>query len=330
MEYKDYYETLGVSKDASQEDIRRAYRKLARKYHPDVNPEDEGAEQRFKEINEAYQVLSDPEKRKKYDALGADWQRYQQAGGSANGFDWSRWTGGGQRAGAPGGVEFRWGSAEDLEDMFGGDSPFSDFFSQIFGGAPGGMRGSGMRGAGTRQRAPRAGRDVEAPVEITLQEAYSGTTRLVTLSDGRRIEASIPPGVREGSRVRLRGQGQPGPGGVAGDLYLQVSIQSNDTWRREGDDLYTDVDVDIFTAIAGGEVPVPTPGGRLMLTIPPETSSGKTFRLAGKGMPKLKNPESHGDLYAQVNLVIPDNLTREERETLRDLAQRRHAKRQPA
>lgn len=327
MEYRDYYETLGVSKDAPQEDIRRAYRKLARKYHPDVNPEDEGAEQKFKEINEAYQVLSDPDKRKKYDALGADWQRYQQAGGSANGFDWSRWTGGGrQRAGAPGGVEFRWGSAEDLEDMFGGDSPFSDFFSQIFGG---GMAG-GMRGTGTRQRTPRAGRDVEAPVEITLEEAYSGTTRLVTLSDGRRIEASIPPGVHEGSRVRLRGQGQPGPGGATGDLYLQVSIRPNDTWRREGVDLYTDVDVDIFTAITGGEVPVPTPSGRLMLKIPPETSSGKTFRLGGKGMPKLKNPDVHGDLYAQVNLVIPDDLTREERKTLREMAKRRHSAPQPA
>lgn len=313
MDYKDYYDILGVAKDASQEEIRRAYRKLARQYHPDVNPEDTSAGEKFKEINEAYQVLSDPEKRKKYDALGADWHRYQQAGGSAEGFDWSRW----QTRGAPGGVEFRWGTTEDFEDLFGEESPFSDFFNQIFGGRAAGARvDTGVR----RHR----GRDLTTSVEITLEEAYHGTKRLIT-RDGQRIEAKIPPGVRDGQRVRLRGQGEPGTGGgTAGDLYLEVSIAPHETWRRVGDDLYTEVPVDIFTAIVGGEVPVPTPSGTVILTIPPRTQGGWKFRLHDKGMPRLNNPDRHGDLYAEVRLTIPDDLTEEELETFERLAKRRH------
>ncbi|GAP62546.1 MAG: J domain-containing protein [Ardenticatenia bacterium] len=316
MEYKDYYKILGVPKTATQEEIKKAYRKLARQYHPDVNKGDPKAEEKFKEINEAYQVLSDPEKRAKYDRLGADWERWQRAGGQG-GFDWSQYTQGGP------GVEFRWStSGEGFEDIFG-DSIFSDFFEQIFGGR-------GRAGAGTRTRtrttAPRKGRDLEAPVEITLEEAYHGTKRLIELGDGRRIEATIPRGVREGQKVRLRGQGEPGiAGGEPGDLYLVVHILPHPTWRIEGEDLHTDVPVDIFTAVAGGEVPVPTPSGTVMLKIPPRTQNGRTFRLRGKGMPKRKG-DGYGDLYAHVKLVLPDDLTPEEERVLRELAEKRRAR----
>ncbi len=313
MEYKDYYKILGVPRNATQDEIRRAYRRLARQYHPDVNPGDKEAEEKFKEINEAYEVLSDPEKRKKYDALGADWHRWQQAGAPGD-FDWSRWT-----TGAPGGVEFRWTTVEDIEDLFGGESPFSDFFEQIFGGI-----GRGPR----RQPRPRKGRDVEVPVEITLEEAYHGTRRLIELADGRRIEATIPRGVRDGSRVRLAGQGAPGvAGGPPGDLYLLIRIRSHPEWRREGDDLHADVPVDIFTAVAGGEVPVRTPSGTVMLRIPPRTQNGRTFRLRGKGMPNMRNPNQYGDFYAHVKLVLPDDMTDEEVRVIRELAERRQRQR---
>ncbi len=315
MEYKDYYKILGVSKDATQEEIKRAYRRLARKYHPDVNPGDKSAEEKFKEINEAYEVLGDPEKRKKYDALGADWRRWQQAGAPGD-FDWSRWT-----TGTPGGAEFRWTTVEDLEDLFGSGSPFSDFFEQIFGGVG--------RRAG-RRAGPRKGRDLEVPVELTLEEAYHGTRRLIDLGDGRRIEATIPRGVREGAKVRLAGQGAPGvAGGPPGDLYLVVHLRPHPEWRREGDDIHADVPVDIFTAVAGGEVPVRTPGGTVMLRIPPRTQNGRTFRLRGKGMPNMRHPDRYGDFYAHVKLVLPQDLTDEEVSAIRELARRRQGVRVP-
>ena len=308
MEYKDYYRILGVPRTASTKDIKRAYRKLARQYHPDVNPGDKAAEEKFKEINEAYEVLSDPEKRKKYDALGADWQRWQQAGGRSQDFDWSQWAAG------PGGqrVYVHYGSPEDLEDLFGEQSPFSDFFTSIFGG--------GVSSRTARRPVPRRGRDVEHPITITLEEAYHGTRRLLQIGD-RRIEAKIPPGVRTGSRVRLAGQGEPGRnGGAAGDLYLVIQVTPHPTFEREGDDLYVEIPVDIYTAVLGGEVRVPTLDGAVMLKIPPQTQAGKTFRLSGKGMPRLNDPRSHGDLYARVKLVLPDKMSDKEIRMFHDLA----------
>lgn len=316
MEYKDYYKILGVSRDASEEEIKKAYRRLARKYHPDVNKSPD-AEERFKEINEAYEVLSDPEKRRKYDALGAEWERWQRMGGTPGGFDWGPWvsTPGGQR------VRVEYVSPEDLGDLFGDfglGGGFSEFFEQIFGGmgTRTGSRRTTSRRASTRTR----GRDIEQPVQVTLEEAFHGTRRRIRLPDGTTIEAKIPPGVYTGSRIRLSGRGEPGAGGgPAGDLYLKVEVLPHSRFERKGDDLYIRVPVDLYTAILGGEVRVPTLEGEVKLTIPPETPNGRTFRLKGQGMPQLKNPRQRGDLYAQVEVELPRHLSERERELFRQL-----------
>ena len=310
MNFRNYYETLGVSRNASEKEIKAAFRKLARKHHPDVNPGDKSAEEKFKEINEAYEVLSDPEKRRKYDALGADWQRYQQTGGQPQDFDWSRWAAGQGESGG----NVRYASPDDLQDLFGDESPFSDFFSTLFGG-------------GRAQGAARARRgfDFEQPVEISFDEAFRGTTRTLAL-DGKRIEARIPAGVRTGSRVRLVGQGGPGQsGGESGDLYLVIEVLPEPRFERQGDDLYTEAPVDFFTAALGGEVRVPTPEGSVALKIPPRTPAGRTFRLKGKGMP-VPGGTARGDLLAKIRIVLPDDLDESEMNALREVAARRGGK----
>lgn len=316
MEYKDYYDTLGVSKTASQDEIKKAYRKLARKYHPDVNPDDPNAEEKFKEINEAYQVLSDEEKRQKFDRFGSQWKQYQQTGGRPEDFDWSQWATQGQR----GGTQYRTVSQEDLEQMFGGGlGGFSDFFETLFGG----MGGSRT----TRRTSPRVsaqdlqrGQDIDHPVEISLEEAFNGATRILTYEDGRRIEAKIPPGVKTGSKIRLSGQGAGGARG-SGDLYLKVTVKHHPKYERDGDDLRIGLPVDFFTALLGGEVKVTTIDKTVELTIPPETDSGKTFRLKGLGMPKLNNPKKRGDLFATVEVQVPKNLTAEQKKKFKELQQ---------
>lgn len=304
MEYKDYYKILGVDKNASEKDIKQAYRRLARKLHPDVNP-DKKSQESFKEINEAYEVLSDPEKRKKYDTLGANWQQYEQyqrAGGQGP-FQWGN-----------GGATYRTFTAEDLGDLFGGlggdAGGFSDFFRTFFGGG---------FGENLRTRA-RRGQDIEQPVEITLDEAYRGTTRVLQ-KDGRRLEIKIPAGVKTGSKIRYAGEGYPSPnGGAPGDLYLRVQIAPHPIFERDGDDLRCEIAVPLYTALLGGEVMVPTLKGQVVLKIPPETQAGKTFRLAGQGMPRLNQPNTFGDLYAKVRVVLPEHLSAEERELFSKLA----------
>jgi curved DNA-binding protein len=308
MEFKDYYQILGVSPDADEKEIRQAFRKLARQYHPDVNPGDKAAEERFKAINEANQVLSDPEQRKKYDALRAQYQRWQQGGRRPQDFNWQEWSA------PPGeGVYEYYGSFDDLGDLFGGESPFSDFFTTIFGGA--------RRARGAQQAPlPRRGRDLEVEIEVTLEEAFRGTTRSLQIGD-RRIEAKIPPGVYTGAGVRLAGQGEPGrQGGPAGDLYLNIRVAPHTTFERTGDDLFAEVPVDIYTAALGGEVHVPILDGGVMLKIPPHTQSGRTLRLRGKGMPRLDDPSTRGDLYARVRLVLPEPLSERELQAFRELA----------
>jgi molecular chaperone DnaJ len=335
MEFKDYYQILGVKRDASEKEIKSAFRKLARKYHPDVNPGNTEAETRFKEINEAHEVLANAEKRTQYDQFGADWQRYQQAqtagydpGAAA---DFSQWFTGQNGRGGPR-VEYR--------EYSGGEGDFSDFFESLFGGA-----GRGRTTRPTRHR----GEDQEYEVEITLEEADQGATRTLNLqlttvcptcggagiSDHRRcptcggtgatvqtrkIEARIPAGISEGGRVRLAGQGGPGyNGGPNGDLYLRVHLLTHARFERDGANLKTPVDVPLYTAILGGEITVPALGGRLALRIPPETQNGRVFRLRGKGLPTGVNSAARGDLLARVNVVLPANLSERERDLFAQL-----------
>lgn len=316
MEYKDYYKILGVERTATDKEIKRAYRQLARKYHPDVNPGDKQAEERFKEINEAYEVLSDPEKRAKYDQLGASWQQWQRAGGDPRQYDWSQWF-----STAPGGgVRVEWSG--DLGDLFGssGADIFSDFFRTIFGGV-GRQPGSAstaeelFRRASSR-RATRASR-AEAEVEITLEEAYHGTTRVLE-RDGKRIRVKIPPGARDGSTVRVPVRADEY--GMGEDLYLKIKLKPHPTFTPDGNHLRCEVDVDLYTAVLGGEVRVPTLDGEVSLRIPPGTSSGKVFRLRGKGMPDPRHPEQHGDILATVRIRVPEKLTPRERQLFEELA----------
>jgi len=313
---KDYYQILGVSRNASNKEIKQAYRRLARKYHPDINPNDKSAEAKFKEINAAYEVLSNPEKRKKYDQFGDQWE-YADQFAKSEGQGRVRWDFGRS------GTRFEYG---DLSD-------FGDIFSSLFDDS----------GLGSRiKRRQRRGQDIESPIEVTLEEAYHGSTRLMqlqteepctacggtgrvgnricTMCNGaggkavlRRLEVKIPPGVRDGSRIRIAGEGGPSlVGGSKGDLYLIVKVLPHKLFERKGDDLYTEVPVPLATAILGGEVRLPTLNGIVSLKIPPETQNGKVFRLAGKGMPQLGNSK-YGNMFAKVKVVLPTNLTEEER-----------------
>ena len=314
MEYKDYYKNLGVGKAASSDEIKKAYRNLARQYHPDVNPDNKGAEEKFKSINEAYEVLSDPEKRKKYDQFGTHWQQYQNRGGRSEDFNWSQWSA------QPGSHTYSSSiNPEDLEQMFGeGFGGFSDFFETLFGG--GRQAGPGFGGGFNSQQRIRRGRDSEHRIEIALEEAYYGCARVFQWEDGRKIEAKIPKGVRTGSRIRLSGQGEAGAGGgESGDLYLKVKVLDHQKFKRKGADLRININVDLYTAVLGGSVEVPSMEKSVRLTIPPETGNGKVFRLGGLGMPKLRKPDEKGDLYATVEVQFPKNLSESERELFKQL-----------
>jgi curved DNA-binding protein len=321
MEYKDYYKVLGVEKGADEKEIKKAYRKLARQYHPDMNPGDKAAEARFKEINEAHEVLSDPEKRRKYDELGQDYQRWQQAGGPGGGFDWTQFytQQAGQRgAGGPGGVRVEYA---DINDLFGSEQGFSDFFQAFFGGMGGPTATSGRR-SGSRVRTSQAPpQDIEQAVDVTLEEAFKGSQRLLDV-DGRRMEVKIPAGVKTGSRIRMAGEGPAGAGGARGDIYLVVNVLPDPLFERRGDDLYTEIGVDMFTALLGGEARVPTLGGAVALKIKPGTQSGRTIRLTGQGMPKLRSND-RGDLYARVRVLMPEKLSEREEELVREWARLR-------
>jgi curved DNA-binding protein len=301
MEYKDYYKILGVAKNATEKEVKAAYRKLARKHHPDVNPGNKEAEAKFKEVNEAYEVLGDKEKRKKYDELGANWEAYGRAAGPGGA---RGWPGGGVR------VEF-----EDL----GGAGGFSDFFRTFFGGGGFGAGGFGGYPAGEREEFMPA-TDAEGDVELTLGEVLLGTTREVSVGGSkRRVEVRIPAGVREGSRVRVAGEGGKGSGGRRGDLYLRVRIAPDPTFERKGDDLQTTVRVPLTSAVLGGEAQVRTLEGPVGIKIPPGTPAGQTFRLRGHGLPKLGSPGERGDLMATLQVELPRTLTARQRELFEEL-----------
>ncbi len=315
---RDYYRILGVDEHADEKAIRQAYRKLARKYHPDVNPGDKAAEERFKDINEANEVLSDPEKRRKYDEM----RRYRQ--------QYGRWpdearTAAGAARGAGGfrggNYEYRTINEEDLNDLFGGQSPFSSFFETFFHSdfSPGSERRARGGPAGVRARPATRGQDVEAELEVTLAEAYLGTKRMVELAepDGttRRLEITIPAGVDEGARIRLAGQGAAGQAG-RGDLYVRVHLLPDARFTREGANLRTIIEVPLAVAVLGGEAHVPTPDGRsLLLRIPGFTQNGRIFRLRGQGMPqRIGQTDPRGDLYAEVKVMLPAHLNDEQRQ----------------
>ena len=331
MAKKDYYQVLGVKRDASEQEIKQAYRRLARKYHPDVNPGDKDAEAKFKEINEAHEVLSRKENRQKYDKYGHQWQyadQFEQAA-RQQGVRWDFGNGGG-------GSTFQF-AEEDLGGLFD---------DLLFGGF-------GGRGRSRTPR-PRRGGNIEASVEVTLEEAYQGTARTLNLQAEepcptckgtgavnnsvcatcrgagavprmKRLEVKIPPGVKTGSRVRIAGKGQPGAmGGPAGDLYLVVSVKPHRVFERQGDDLHVEVPVPLTVAVLGGEVQVPTPKGKLALKVPPETQNGRSFRLSGQGMPHLGN-SSRGDMVARVRVVLPDKLSQKEKELFQELKELRPA-----
>lgn len=285
MDYKDYYQTLGVSRSASADEIRSAFRKLALKYHPDRNPGDKKAEEKFKDINEAYQVLSDPQKRARYDQLGSAYSSYQRNGGQPGGFDWSQWSTAGNG-----------GQQVNFNDLFGG-SGFSDFFSAIFGGM-GGMQDNDVSRARRMQT-------FEQPVNISLQEAYEGTSRVLE-TGSRRMQIRIPAGAKTGTKVRVGGGAPDGS-----DLYLKVTVMDDPRFERDGADLYAPVHVDMFTAVLGGEVEVSTMSGRVKLTIPAGTQSDQKIRISGRGLPHLKNPQVKGDLYVQVKIQVPKNISAE-------------------
>ena len=317
MDYKDYYKVLGVSKAASQEEIKKAYRKLAVKYHPDKNKGDKAAEEKFKEISEAYNVLSDAEKRKQYDELGSNWNRYQQTGG-AGGFNWSDY------ARQNGGRTYQ---TYDFSDVFegagrsSGGGGFSDFFQNFFSG-----RGEGA--AGGRRTAAFKGQDLQAEMQIDLDQAYRGTTHLLTVN-GQQLRIKLKPGIEDGQTLKLTGKGAPGVGGgAAGDLYLTVHVAKHPQFERKGDDLYMDLPVDLYTALLGGKVTVDTLSGSVNMQLPEQTQNGKVLRLRDKGMPRYNQPDQFGDLYVRVQVELPSQLSPEEKqlfEKLRSLKEQKYA-----
>jgi curved DNA-binding protein len=314
MEYKDYYKILGVDKNASQADIKKAYRKLALKYHPDKTKGDKAAEQKFKEANEANEVLSDPEKRKKYDQLGDQWKYYQQSGGTG-GFDWSRYTNQGQ--GGPGetGRQTFYQYEGDLGDLFG-DSGYSDFFDMLFGQ---GLGGSKRKRGSTSRNVSMRGQDYTSEIQITLQEAYTGTTRIFQV-DGQSIKLKIKPGIPDGNILKLMGKGSTGHGGgQSGDLLITIRVLKDEVFERRDDDLYADIDVDLYTALLGAKVTFKTFKGSIKLDIPKGTGNGKVFRLQKMGMPKYDKPNEYGDLYLTVNIKLPKNLSNKEINLFKEL-----------
>ncbi|HET6380560.1 MAG TPA: J domain-containing protein [candidate division Zixibacteria bacterium] len=299
MEYKDYYKILGVPKTATQAEIKKAYRRLARELHPDRNPGDPNAERRFKDVNEAHAVLADPEKRRRYDELGANWSAYQQAGFGGGSTDWAGF------GGAPGGTrwEYRRVSPEDL----GGFSDFfRTFFGDAFGAGGGGFEtvfdfGTGRGGTGTATRRV-ATPDVQARAEVTLAEVARGTERMVDV-DGRRIQVKIPAGVSDGARIRLRGAGLRPAEGPAGDLVVTVAVRPDPRFERRGADLLTELPLTLEEAMLGAEVPVPTPTGSVKLRIRPNTRNGQEIRLRGRGLPKRDGEK--GDLVVRTRVELP-------------------------
>lgn len=299
MDFKDYYKVLNVPKSAKADEIKKAYRKLAVKYHPDKNPGDKASEEKFKEINEAYEVLGNLEKKKKYDELGEDYKHYQQGRPRENDFDWSGFSGQtGRRRGQAGG------------GGFGGN--FSDFFESIFGD-------DFSRNTMGKKKSVK-GEDYSSAIEISLEEAYNGTSREISI-DGQNIKMKINPGIKTGQVLRVKGKGQVGSGaGISGDLFITIRIASHPYFKRKNGDLYCDFPVDLYTIVLGGKALVRTLRGTMKIDIPKGTPNNKVLRLKGLGMPDFQNPVKFGDLYAKVDVQTPKDLTERELQLFKELA----------
>jgi len=307
MEYKDYYRVLGISKNAGQDEIKKAYRKLAVKYHPDKNAGDKNSEERFKEISEAYEVLKDPEKRKRYDRLGSNWKQYQQAGFDFDGFG----------DGRKGGYRHRYDFGVDPSDVFSGSSGFSDFFEMFFGGG-GKKRGKPIFDVFGDMNMEVPGSDLTGEISISLQDAYNGTERIIDLG-GERIRVKIKPGAYEGLKLRIRGKGEKGTSGKAGNLYLTIHVLPSPVFRREKEHLYKDVSIDMFTAMLGGKKGIDTFSGKLKITIPEGTQNDKQLRIRGKGMPVYDRQGQYGDLYVRLKVYLPERLNPVQKELVKKL-----------
>jgi curved DNA-binding protein len=304
MTYKDYYKDLGVGKNATPVEIRKAYRTLANKYHPDKTKGDKAAEEKFKVINEANEVLSDPVKRKKYDQFGADWKHYEESGAQPGGFDWSKYTSG------RGGQTHRTNTHEP-DNMFA-DEDVNDLFEMLFGQHSGQRRG--------RRSVVVKGEDLKTETTISLEEAYHGTTRLIKLN-GQTIKVTIKPGVFDGQMLRIAGKGGIGlGGGPNGDLYLNVRIVPHPEIHRDGNDLHRDIPVELYTAVLGGKTQIKTVKGKVTVNIPKGTPNGKELRLRGLGMPVYAKKNEFGNLLVKIEIVLPENLSDEEIELFRKLA----------
>lgn len=304
MTYKDYYKDLGVGKTATSAEIKKAYRTLANKYHPDKTKGDKAAEEKFKAVNEANEVLSDPVKRKKYDQFGADWKHYEEAGAQPGGFDWSKYASGG------GGQAHRT-STHEANDMFTGEG-VGDLFEMLFG------QRSGQRSG--RRSVVSKGEDLETETTLSLEEAYHGTTRLIQL-DGQTIKVTIKPGVADQQMLRIAGKGGRGPGGgPSGDLYLTIKIAPHSEFHRKGNDLYHDLPVELYTAVLGGKTQIKTLKGNVTVNIPKGTPNGKDLRLQGLGMPVYAKKNKFGNLLVKVDIVLPEPLSEEEIDLFRKLA----------
>ncbi len=304
MDYIDYYKVLGIDKTATAEQVKSAYRKLARKYHPDLNPNNAEAEKLFKQVNEANEVLSDPEKRKKYDTYGADWKQAEE-------FEKAK-----QRQQSAGGDRHSFGGGQEYYSFGGeGNEDYSDFFASMFGGA--GSRSSG------RQQTRFKGQDFKASLQINLSDAYTTHQQTFTVN-GKNIRITVPAGVENGQEIKITGYGSPGVnGGPAGDLYISFTIINDTAFTRKGNDLYVDAPLDLYTAILGGDVVVDTMNGKVKLKVAPETPNGTKVRLKGKGFPVYKQDNSFGDLYITYQLQLPQNLSETEKQLFNQLARER-------
>lgn len=307
MDFKDYYKVLGLNRNASEEDIKKAFRRLAKEYHPDKNKGNKEAENKFKEISEAYQVLSDPAKKSKYDNLGSSWNNFQSSGGDSSDFNWQDWFA----------TKRSTRGRQTVGDIFDSGGGVSDFFEKIFGGKF--SQEKGFTQQQSYQKSPVKGEDLNSELTITLEEAFNGVTKQIQVNN-EKIDLRIKPGIQDGQILKIPGKGRKGKNtGPSGDLLIKITVDEHNTLTRDDDDLQMDLIIDLYTAVLGGSVNLKTFSGQVKINIPPETQPGKILKLSGQGMPKYNSPGERGDLYLTLNVSIPKNLSKKEIDLFRQL-----------